>query len=57
MSGSSITSPPPPEATEACGCYLIVQPAGAGLTMLIDTMNAGAGSGSRRAPVVTRGVQ
>jgi hypothetical protein len=34
----STTTPPPSREAEATGRYLIVQPAGAGLTMMVDTM-------------------
>jgi len=36
MSGS--IGPPPPRSSETPGRYLIVQPAGAGLTMMVDTV-------------------
>jgi hypothetical protein len=36
MSGSIV--PPPPRSSETPGRYLIVQPAGAGLTMMVDTV-------------------
>jgi len=36
MSGYATTEPSPP-ATEVPGRYLIVQPAGTGLTMMVDT--------------------
>jgi hypothetical protein len=36
MSGSIV--PPPPRSNETPGRYLIVQPAGAGLTMMVDTV-------------------
>jgi hypothetical protein len=36
MSGSMMTTPPP-RPDDRPGRYLIVQPAGAGLTMMVDT--------------------